>query len=271
RFAGRRMVLSGTSAGAVNAALIAAGRSPDEMMRFWDELAADLPVAVTSRIIESVVRTVAKLTLNESQNWSGALRAWGYFVRRAWERFPPWPGRLLGTGLEYLLTDRFDLLSDFVDDLVTPSLVDTARLRDRLVHALGERMRTDVHDLAISAVDVGTRKVVRFVSRGCAVRESAEYVVPDGGITVDMLLASASIPVLFPPAKVGTRLFWDGGLLGNTPLAPVVALGATEIVTVLVTELAQHASALERLGGALERAVDTLLESSYESDRKLLL
>ena len=51
-----------------------------------------------------------------------------------------------------------------------------------------------------------------------------------------MVLASASIPLLFPPVEIGTHLLWDGGLLVNTPLAPVVALGADEIVTVLVTE-----------------------------------
>jgi predicted acylesterase/phospholipase RssA len=84
------------------------------------------------------------------------------------------------------------------------------------------------------------------------------------------VLASASIPVIFPPAPVGGRLFWDGGLLVNTPMAPVVALGAEEIVTVLVTEV-EAKPTFDRLGAALERAVDSLLESSYDSDRKLLL
>jgi len=43
-------------------------------------------------------------------------------------------------------------------------------------------------------------------------------------ITVDMVLASASIPLLFPPVRVGHHLLWDGGLLVNTPLAPAVML-----------------------------------------------
>ena len=51
-----------------------------------------------------------------------------------------------------------------------------------------------------------------------------------------MVLASASIPLLFPPVQIGQHLLWDGGLLVNTPLAPVVAMGADEIITVLVTE-----------------------------------
>jgi predicted acylesterase/phospholipase RssA len=32
-------------------------------------------------------------------------------------------------------------------------------------------------------------------------------------ITVDMVLASASIPLLFPPVALGSHLLWDGGLL----------------------------------------------------------
>ena len=60
--------------------------------------------------------------------------------------------------------------------------------------------------------------------------------LPLDAITVDMVLASASIPLLFPPVQVGRHLLWDGGLLVNTPLAPVVALGADEIIPVLVTE-----------------------------------
>jgi predicted acylesterase/phospholipase RssA len=91
-------------------------------------------------------------------------------------------------------------------------------------------------------------------------------------ITVDMVLASASIPLLFPPIPVADNLLWDGGLLVNTPLAPVVALGAEEIVTVLVTHAPGVSSSkpLRSLGDAVERTVDALLENAYNVDRKLL-
>ena len=271
RFKGRRMVMSGTSAGAINAALIAAGKSPDEMMSFWKGLATDPPVEVTPALMGSLLRVTAGMTLTESLNWPRTVGAWTFFVRRALERFPPWPGRLVGAGIEFLLTMRGDLLSKFIENLETPCLVDTHRLRERLVDALGEVVRTEEHELAISAVDVETGQVVRYVSRETPLTTSPEYVVADGGITVDMVLASVSIPVLFPPASVGDRQLWDGGLLVNTPLATVVALEANEIVTVLVTELSPQRPKLDRLGAALERAVDTLLESSYDADRKLLL
>ena len=87
-----------------------------------------------------------------------------------------------------------------------------------------------------------------------------------------MVLASASIPLLFPPVEIGGRLLWDGGLLVNTPLAPVVALGADEIVTVLVTEPPDpDRGPFTHFGRAVERTVDSFLENAYNVDRKLLL
>lgn len=91
-------------------------------------------------------------------------------------------------------------------------------------------------------------------------------------ITVDMVLASASIPLLFPAVEVAGRKLWDGGVLVNTPLAPQIALGATEIVTVLVTEAVDaRRRTFDNLGDAVERVTDTLLENTYNADRKLLL
>src|SRR5439155_1745707 len=68
------------------------------------------------------------------------------------------------------------------------------------------------------------------------------------------------------------HLLWDGGLLVNTPLAPAVALGAEEIVTVLVTEPPEPLPGpLRHFGRAVERTVDSFLENAYNMDRKLLL
>src|SRR5207244_12457343 len=48
RFAGGPTVLSGTSAGGINAALIAAGKSPREMLQFWKSIADDPPVTASA-------------------------------------------------------------------------------------------------------------------------------------------------------------------------------------------------------------------------------
>jgi NTE family protein len=45
-------------------------------------------------------------------------------------------------------------------------------------------------------------------------------------------LASAAIPLLFPAVRVGSRYYADGGLRLNTPLAPVVRMGANRILVI---------------------------------------
>jgi NTE family protein len=51
-------------------------------------------------------------------------------------------------------------------------------------------------------------------------------------IEPDHLLASAAIPVLFPPVQIGGDWFLDGGVRLNTPIKPALALGADAVVVV---------------------------------------
>lgn len=45
-------------------------------------------------------------------------------------------------------------------------------------------------------------------------------------------LASAAIPLLFPPVKIDDELYLDGGLRQNTPIAPALRLGATHVFAI---------------------------------------
>jgi len=272
RFATGPTVLSGTSAGAINAALIAAGRSPDELMRFWNDIADDPPVVASAEFFASATSTILRLALEEAAGWldgGSRLRA---FLQRAANHFPPRPGNLAALVAEYVLTTRFELVSRLLAGIRVPYLAETKRLRERLVAEFGgERVPSSGHRLAINTVDAHTGAVVRFVTAETPHTHAPDYVVVDA-ITVDMVLASASIPLLFPPVALGPHLLWDGGLLVNTPLAAVVALGADEIVTVLVTEPPDpDRRPFPHLGRAVERTVDSLLENAYNVDRKLLL
>src|SRR5262245_16077639 len=272
RFADGPSVLSGTSAGAINAALIAAGRSPAELLAFWNEIAADPPVRASAEFFHTALLTLLRLTLAESWRWATRPEPVLAFARRAWRHLPPRPGSLVATWVEFLLTARFELVSRFLQGIRPPFLADTAPLRARLAEALGgEHVPNDGPRLAINTVDAHTGRIVRFVTNDTPLTRAPDYVIVDH-ITVDMVLASASIPLLFPAVEVGSRLLWDGGLLVNTPLAPVVALGADEIIPVLVTEPPDPASGpFGHFGRAVERTVDSFLENAYNIDRKLLL
>src|SRR5258706_1950399 len=266
------VAISGTSAGGINAALLASGRAPNEMKQFWREIAADPPVVVNAALFEDAIRTIADLTAADSLDVFGGGPAVRRFFQRAQNHMPPRLGSMLALMTEYVLTSRFDLVGRFLGGLRHSALADTARLRQRLVEAFGgETVHERAMHLAINTVDVRTGHIVRYVTVATPLTREPDYhVVP--AITVDMVLASASIPLLFPPVSVGQNLLWDGGLLVNTPLAPVVALGAEEIVTVLVTHEPGVSSPkpLRSLGEAVERTVDALLENAYNVDRKLL-
>jgi len=272
RFSGGPTVLSGTSAGAINAALIAAGKSPREMMEFWNGIADNPPVAASALFFHSGLQSLLRLTVEESIRWFGSLNPVRSLLQRARNHLPPRRGSFMALWVEYLLTTRFEIVSRFLEGVREPFLADTAQLRERLVDVFGgEEIPSRDHELAINTVDAHTGGVVRFVTKETPLTRPPDYVVVDA-ITVDMVLASASIPLLFPPVQIGPHLLWDGGLLVNTPLAPVVALGADEIITVLVTEPPDpQPGPFPHFGRAVERTADSFLENAYNIDRKLLL
>ncbi len=56
--------------------------------------------------------------------------------------------------------------------------------------------------------------------------------IPASAVTPDHLLATCSIPFLFPSVTIGDRRFTDGALIENMPLWAAAELGATRIVAV---------------------------------------
>lgn len=268
-------VVSGTSAGAINGALLAAGLPPRAMLEFWLGLADRPPVTANAALFRDLRAALVRLAVREPLRAPGRrlreLRLAAGLVRKHGVLAG---GSLVASLVELLLTARFDAVSRLLEELRQTHVFDATPLEERLVAAIGARVipRGRVV-LALNAVDVRTGSVVRIVNAppGKSAAASAHYrVVPD--IPVGLVLASASIPLLFNPVPFEGRLLWDGGLLVNSPMAPAVALGARRIVPVLVTAHdARPSASLGSLGEAAERLVDTLLENAYNVDRKLLL
>ncbi len=271
RFADGPAVLSGTSAGALNAAMIASGFSPVEIMEFWFGLADDPPVVASAKLFESGAVSIVKTLVEELVRLPMSLPEDIARLReRARHYWPPRLGSGMALLMDYMLTSRFDVISRILDGIHEPYLADTSRLRERLIELFGGTRVPAKTRLAINAVDLNTRRVVRYVTGPVPAVPASEYVVVPS-ITVDMLMASASIPLVFNPITIGSHLLWDGGLLVNTPLAPAVALGADQIVTVLVTEREDPNEQLTHMGRAIERSLDAFLENAYNVDRMLLL
>jgi NTE family protein len=96
-------------------------------------------------------------------------------------------------------------------------------------------------------------------------------------ITLDHILASCSIPLVYPPTKIGDMAFWDGGTVANTPLGPAIDAGAEDIVVVLMTpwEDERNRPRYTPVGGmrgllaAAQAAFEWALLASFQADLKL--
>lgn len=216
-------ILSGTSAGALNAAGLAHGMSSADLAELWHTTdSADV-----------------------------------YRLRRDVWRLPRPRGLLSGGGL-------WDRLLNTVG---WSHLFSTSPLRQTLVAALGGEL-VDVTPgvvLAVSSVEVGTGELVRFVSElPPQPRRSPRY--RDVAVGVDHLMASAAIPLLFPPAPVADTAFWDAGLVANTPLAPALAYEPDLTIVVTTATRRRPAPTPASPAQALSLLLDNVLANSLASD-----
>ena len=87
------------------------------------------------------------------------------------------------------------------------------------------------------------------------------------GPAVEAIAASASIPGIFPPVEMGSRRLADGGVVNNTPVSHVVALGADRIYVLPAEYPCQPPvrPAKTALDAAIY-AVGLLIDSRLESD-----
>lgn len=68
--------------------------------------------------------------------------------------------------------------------------------------------------------------------------EGREVLLSEGPV-INLVIAAASIPGVFPPVAIGGRRLLDGGLVNNTPISRAVELGA-ERIYVLPTRDPSH-------------------------------
>ena len=74
---------------------------------------------------------------------------------------------------------------------------------------------------------------VRFQVCAASIERAAEHWF-DSGPVVDAVVASAAVPGLLPPARVGDEHYLDGGIVNSVPLGRAVRLGATRVFVLQV-------------------------------------
>ena len=126
-------------------------------------------------------------------------------------------------------------------------LVDTQPLRDLIQKALATNGGTDcelfgvdenladgsLEAVGVSAVDYATGRTIIF----CQGRDIEDWRRPyrhgvDTRLTVDHVMASSALPLLFPAVEIEGRWYGDGGVRLTNPLSPAIHLGARRIIAV---------------------------------------
>jgi NTE family protein len=236
-------VVSGTSAGGVNAAVLASRAS-----RF-SAAVADMEHVWSNFRAEQVYKTDNWTMLKSSLHWMAAIVFGGF-----------------GVGTPRSLLDNAPL-RELLAESIAFSRIDTSIKRGYL------------DALAITASGYGSARSVTFYqgkedlkpwSRVRRYGEPAE-------LGLDHIMASVAVPLIFPPVLMGTEYFGDGAMRQSAPLSSAIHLGADRILVIGVRDerpdpVPQSASeaiypSLAQIGGYM---LDTLFMDGLYSDLERL-
>jgi NTE family protein len=254
-------IIAGTSIGAINAAALASGLTVEQLQACWlqmhtedvHRLSPDLP-PVTRPLLRFLLRSVltseahggaSEMTLPEEERKMSA----GNFLERVSSLFQMRPFRCLldTTPWRYTLSQWMDF--ERINNPEAPALL-------------------------LAATDLQRGMLRTFCNR-------ALHGQPHDVITLDHLMASSSIPAVYPWTEIDGDKYWDGAVLANTPLGAVIDLAGTEDVDMLVVmmtpwyddpqDMAPHELELPRdLIQSLALTLDWTLLASYRTALKLL-
>jgi NTE family protein len=196
-------ILTGVSAGAINVAMLA--NVPDEFPAVVARLAAHWD----SLTLDQIFRT--------------EFRALGTNIIR-------WIFRVLSGGADVLPPMR--------------GMVDTAPLRNFLhrvletedgqLHGLTENIRTGrLSAVAMTTTKYPTAQSVTWV-QGTNIKswDGLERCGLPTTLTVEHIMASSSLPLVFPAAQLENAWHGDGGVRLTAPLSPAINLGADRIIAI---------------------------------------
>lgn len=192
-------ILTGVSAGAINTIYLAAHCGP-------------FPAAIQGLLKECARLTVDRVYCVRPLSIVRSLLRWSV---QTWLRRRSGPAAIHGLmdmqPLARFLTGCVDLAG--IDDNIA-----AGRLR-----AVG-----------LSATSLTTGRTVTFVhgAPGTPTWERAQRVAVRARLTLDHVLASAAIPILFPAVRLDGEFFGDGSVRQSAPLAPAIHLGARRVLAI---------------------------------------
>ncbi|APR74846.1 Patatin [Minicystis rosea] len=147
--------------------------------------------------------------------------------------------RVLGFGLRQAMSVHRVVLGGGTDAAGLFDVTPMTQLIEREIpwRAIARTLRHGhLSALSVSATEVSSGRTVIFMQTGpdstLPTTAPPRTVIRGALIGPVHALASAAIPILFPPVRIGRELFMDGGVRQNTPIAPALRLGATHVFAV---------------------------------------
>lgn len=196
-------IITGVSAGAINAAFLAnhSGTFADaveELSELWLNLSVDRIFCV--------------------DNWE--------LIRNVFR----WGIRLVSGGISEDSSARSLLDSTPLRVLLQQALLP----QENVIAGIGKNLhRGKLQAIAITGTSYTTGQAVTWVMG----KEIKMWARPwrrseATDITIDHIMASASLPLFFPAVRVGNGWYGDGGIRQSAPLSPAIYLGAERILAV---------------------------------------
>ncbi len=191
-------VITGISAGAINAAFLASGKGSfkeqaHKLTKIWGELAPE-------NVLRTDIASLGKL----SAGWIKDLSFGGMLGR------PDSTHILDSTPLRNLLEDSIDF----------------EQLEKNVLHK-------KIHGVAVSTTSYATGTSVTFFD-SLSVKDYSRSarIGLKGPLRLEHVLASAAIPFIFRPVRIKDSFYGDGGIRSNAPLSPAIHLGAERILAI---------------------------------------
>lgn len=150
------------------------------------------------------------------------------------------------------------------------SLLDTSPLRDTLINdgwidfdRINSPEKAAVH-LRITATEITTGLLHIF----------SNSLNSKTDITIEHILSSCSIPLIYPHTSLGDTLYWDGAVVSNTPLSAAIATGAEDIIVAVMTPVGGNQGATKsdppkNLYEAASMTLEWALLASFYADAKM--
>ena len=269
-------IIVGTSIGAVNGAAIAQGMSADHLVEVWKSLEEKdiqgLPPGMRG-IARWTARAIFKELMDAKLPQVRPEEATSPVPREFWPPLPLLPRWIAERLIGYWI-----------------NLLDTGPLRKTLLTRFGleeEKLATSEKALLIAATKVRTGERVLFSNQEVIDQKRGE---PRRdvftGITVERILASCSIPLVYPWTfdEETDAYYWDGALVANTPLGAAIDMMGedagtpAEVVVVMMTPWwesgdlapAKTDSEPKSFGDAITWMLDWMLLASFRENLKMI-